>query len=192
MEWKKEQLSTAELERRRQEYLRAAMSMMKRSQPPEQKNEAVERAPETDITVSASSDENRMIVPESGGIDLPEQNEEKNEEKYEEIHEENEETEETSEEKQENEASADDKYGVYTADELMSGEYSGDGLKKAAEILEEMTKTAEMMKKIANEEESDGDTTDFPDFSGDTDEEDEGIFREECTPEEDAQPEQPE
>ena len=60
----------------------------------------------------------------------------------------------------------DDRYGVYTADELMSGDYSGDGLKKAAEILEEMTRNTKMMKELA-ESDSDPDTTDFPDFSCD-------------------------
>ena len=59
----------------------------------------------------------------------------------------------------------DDKYGVYTAEEVMSGEYSGEGLKKAAEILEEMTRSTIMMKKLAAGDD-DPDTTDFPDFSG--------------------------
>jgi hypothetical protein len=74
------------------------------------------------------------------------------------------------------------KYGVYTADEIKSGEYRDDGHRKAAEILGEMTRNTEMMKKLA-EGEKDSDTTDFPDFSCGTNGEDEDSFRkaeEEC------------
>ncbi len=192
MEWKKVQLSAAELERRRQEYLRDAMSMMKRSHSAAQKNsvsqpedtltaEVVRTASVQDIedpAEEAAEQVNVEVPDDKDTIAGPDKAEEVSEESF--------------DKEQESDESADEKYGVFTAGEIMNKEYKDEGLKKAAEILEEMTKNAEMMKKLANgDDDSDGDTTDFPVFSCDGEEVEEGIFREDCSPEED-QPREPE
>ena len=60
----------------------------------------------------------------------------------------------------------DTNFGVYSADELLSGKQEGEGLRKAAEILEEMSRNTEMMKKLAEESKGvEPGTTDFPDFA---------------------------
>jgi hypothetical protein len=154
MEWKKEKIGAAELERRQREYMNAAMNMVKRSAPaaaPEP-----EPVPES-VPESVSVQE---IVPEPAPAPEPESAPEPEPE---------------SEPEPEPEP-GNDKYGVYTADELLRDTPKDDGMKKAADILEEMTRNAEIMRKLANEG-SDPDTTDFPDFSCGTEDGDAGQFR---------------
>lgn len=207
MDWKKETMSAAELEKRQAEYMNAAISMMKRSSPsaapsavpsappaageagrngglsgaavPSAESEPVkgeakeptvkaepEAAPVTPEPAEAS-EHDREPVPDE---------EPKPKETKEAVPEEAPETGEKADESGNNDP--DTKYGVYTADEIISGEYRDDGLRKAAEILEEMTRNTEMMKKLADGE-NDPDTTDFPDFSCKAEGEDGSSFREE-------------
>lgn len=207
MDWKKETISASELEKRQKEYMNAAMSMMKRSSvradtvpaaPPEPVKEAeppapviaeaVEQVQETVQEASDSPDTESIDVrqaedPAAAGIE-PVPDEEPPAE-----HSDISAEEDTPADagtagnaEESDDDSAETKYGVYTADEIKSGEYRDDGLRKAAEILEEMTRNTEMMKRLAEGEEDSG-TTDFPDFSCGTDGEDEDSFRkakEEC------------
>ena len=201
MDWKKEKISASELEKKQKEYMSAALAMMKRSSavpaavtareepdsPGDSRTEKADTAAETaaepapeaagtaEITVTAEVGVTAEITtavddaqpePESGQP-APE---------------------ECDDEPEPEEQKHDDKYGVYTADEL-SGmeEYKGEGLKKAAEILEEMTRSTEMMKKLADGADDDGDpdTTDFPDFScADGEDSGGGSFREKSKDEE--------
>ena len=186
MEWKKEKISSAELEKRQKEYMNEALAMMKRG--------SVGTPPVTPpVTSPVTTEEETRYEPEAPepaptAVELPEkqptaQQSDKPEEVPAEIPEETPSevsSEAPSEAPEQPEGSGDDgKYGVYTADELMNGEYKGDGLKKAAEILEEMTRSTEMMRKIASGDD-DPDTTDFPEFHADCEEGDEGQrFREE-------------
>ena len=163
MEWKKENIIASELEKRQKEYLNEALSMMKKSgmPTPEAKTQntaapepAPSELPETKtelgepvkLTEEASDKLSEADTPEESATDTPE----------------------PAASPDEPTDDSDDKYGVYTADEIINGEYSGEGLKKAAEILEEMTRNTEMMKKLANGSDDNPDTTDFPDFSGST------------------------
>lgn len=161
MEWKKENISTSELEKRQKEYMNEALAMMKKSsspdplpepkpaeqQPDEQKPDdrsdaAAQFTEEASDKLSEPTDVQKKI-----DVNVPD--------------------EQTSDEQKRDEQITDDsgdKYGVYTAEEIINSEYSGEGLRKAAEILEEMTRSTEMMKKLANSD-NDPDTTDFPDFS---------------------------
>ncbi len=184
MEWKKEKISAAELERSRKEYMSAAMNMMKRSDTSARTGapaESTEPAPAVEITQPAEIAQ-AVEVTQTVDITLPE------------VTEPAEETPETSEppetpkipeaapaaeeptepapdeecEQAEGASASGDKYGVYTAEELLKADRSDDGLKKAAEILEEMTRNTAIMKRLAADAD-DTDTTDFPDFSCDTD-----------------------
>ena len=184
MEWKKEKISAAELERSRKEYMNAAMNMMKRSDTSARTGapaESTEPAPAVEITQSAEITQ-AVEVTQTVDITPPE------------VTEPAEETPETSEPpetpkipeaapaaegasgpvpeeecKQAEELPGEgDSYGVYTAEELLKADKSDDGLKKAAEILEEMTRNTAIMKRLAADTD-DADTTDFPDFSCDTD-----------------------
>lgn len=174
MEWKKENISASELERRQKEYMNEALSMMKKSGSP---HSLPEKLPEP-VTPAGSirlTEEASDKLSEAN-VDQPDEQEPEKQQPIEKPA-----TEQPTDDN-------DDKYGVYTADEVLSGEYSGEGLKKAAEILEEMTRSTEMMKKLANgDDEGESDTTDFPDFSGGID--GGGRFREDeetkdCTAEE--------
>lgn len=207
MDWKKETISASELEKRQKEYMNAAMSMMKRSsvraetvpaapsepvkeaEPPAPViAEAVEQVQETVQEASASPDTESIDVrqaedPAAAGIEpLPD---EEPPAEHSDISAEEEAPADAGTAGNADESGGDvseTKYGVYTADEIKSGEYRDDGLRKAAEILEEMTRNTEMMKRLAEGEEDSG-TTDFPDFSCGTDGEDEDSFRkakEEC------------
>ncbi len=142
MEWKKEKIGAAELERRQREYMNAAMSMVKRSAPAP----APEPVPEPEPEQTPVPEPVPETVPEPEPVP-----DEKPDEEPADVPEKETET-------------GNDKYGVYTADELLGDAPKDDGMKKAAEILEEMTRNAEMMRKLANES-GDPDTTDFPDFS---------------------------
>ena len=165
MEWKKENISTSELEKRQKEYMNEALAMMKKSsspdplpepKPAEQKpaeQQPDEQKPDDQPDAAAQFTEEASDklseptdVPKTD-VNVPD--------------------EQTSDEQKRDEQITDDsgdKYGVYTAEEIINSEYSGEGLRKAAEILEEMTRSTEMMKKLANSD-NDPDTTDFPDFS---------------------------
>ena len=169
MDWKKETLDPAELERRQREYARAAMSMMKKSAPVSKS--AFGSVPEPEKI----PEQEPKKMPEPEPEKLPEQEPEK-------IPEPESEQEPRQEEKpaEQPEQWHDDggNYGVYTADEITSGEYKDEGLKKAAEILEEMTRSTEMMKKLAHgDDEGADDTTDFPDFTCETDEDGDARFQ---------------
>ena len=178
MEWKKEKISAAELERSRKEYMNAAMNMMKRSDTSARTGapaESTEPAPAVEITQPAEITQ-AVEVTQAVDITPPE------------VTEPAEEPPETpkipeaapaaegpsgpvpeEECKQAEELSGEgDSYGVYTAEELLKADRSDDGLKKAAEILEEMTRNTAIMKRLAADTD-DADTTDFPDFSCDTD-----------------------
>ena len=178
MDWKKEQISAAELERRQKEYMNAAMSMVKRShtvevitaKPPEPEphepepeeaaaaQESVPEKPGKADTPEKAEKSEEAEKPEEPADAAPETAEEKAPEIDEPV---------PDEEPQKDPGSGKDpNYGVYTAEELLSGEAEGAGLKKAAEILEEMTRSTEMMRKLANDD-GDAGTTDFPDFSCD-------------------------
>ncbi len=182
MEWKKEKISSAELEKRQKEYMNEALAMMKRG--------SVGTPPVTPpVTSPVTAEEETRYEPEAPepaptAVELPEkqptaQQPDKPEEVPAEIPEETPSEVSSEAPEQPEESGNDGKYGVYTADELMNGEYKGDGLKKAAEILEEMTRSTEMMRKIASGDD-DPDTTDFPEFHADCEEGDEGQrFREE-------------
>ena len=177
MDWKKETLDPAELERRQREYARAAMSMMKKSAPVSKSAfgsvPEPEKIPEQEPEKIPEQEPKKMPEPEPEK--LPEQEPEK-------IPEPESEQEPRQEEKpaEQPEQWHDDggNYGVYTADEITSGEYKDEGLKKAAEILEEMTRSTEMMKKLAHgDDEGADDTTDFPDFTCETDEDGDARFQ---------------
>ena len=207
MDWKKETISASELEKRQKEYMNAAMSMMKRSsvraetvpvapsepvkeaEPPAPViAEAVEQVQETVQEAVSSAEPESDEIKQSEAVTVgdiePVPDEEPpaghSDKLVEEEAPENAVT--TGNAEESDDDSAETKYGVYTADEIKSGEYRDDGLRKAAEILEEMTRNTEMMKRLAEGEEDSG-TTDFPDFSCGTDGEDEDSFRkakEEC------------
>lgn len=215
MEWKKEKITASELERKQKEYMNAALSMMKRSGAahrdimpvPDEEPHAVtsvrpEKKPDmhggTDITpafddAADAAEKAAETTAEKAAATAADKAEEKAEdnmpaasdEKAEDAGETDAKTEE--EPKQSEEDAGSTKFGVYTADELISGEYKDDGLKKAAEILEEMTRNTAFMKKLADsgddsgDGENDPDTTDFPDFSCDFGDDDENSFRpEQC------------
>ena len=201
MEWKKEKISPAELERSRREYMSAAMDMMKRSDSSARSEasgvtvtqtaeiaqtaeipaetapaaeETVEAAPEAEETVGTvpEAEETAEAAPEA--------------EETAEAAPEAEETAETApaaeepdEECAQTEEAAEkaDSYGVYTAKELLRADRSDDGLKKAAEILEEMTRNTAIMKRLAADTDDDPDTTDFPDFSCGASDTDDCSFR---------------
>ena len=169
MDWKKETMSAAELEKRQKEYMSAALSMMKRSSSPEPlavsepEPEVPAGLPETPVEVQPVPDEEQKTDADPDTEKEPEKEPE---------------PEPGPETGSDTSGSGTDKsYGVYTADELLSGEYHDDGLKKAAEILEEMTRNTEMMKKLADGDGGSSDTTDFPEFSCGTDGEEEDTFR---------------
>ena len=170
MEWKKENISSAELEKRQKEYMNAALSMMKKSGaqhslPTDEKPAGQQPAVAVTLTEEASdrlSDTNE--VPQTDE-EMPDEQPSAEQSSAEQSPAEQPSAEDESDDRTDD--AQDDKYGVYTADEIMSGEYTGEGLKKAAEILEEMTRSTEMMKKLANSDD-DPDTTDFPDFTGST------------------------
>lgn len=194
MEWKKENISASELERRQKEYMNEALSMMKKSGSP---HSLPEKLPEP-VTPAGSIRLTEEASDKLSEANVDQPDEQQPDEQKPDVQEPDEQEPDVQEpEKQqpiEKPATEqptddnDDKYGVYTADEVLSGEYSGEGLKKAAEILEEMTRSTEMMKKLANgDDEGESDTTDFPDFSGGID--GGGRFREDeetkdCTAEE--------
>ena len=193
MEWKKEKISAAELERSRKEYMSAAMNMMKRSDTSARTGapaESTEPAPAVEITQSAEITQ-AVEVTQTVDITPPEVTEPAEETPETSEPPETSETSETPETpkipeaapaaegpsgpvpeeecKQAEELSGEgDSYGVYTAEELLKADKSDDGLKKAAEILEEMTRNTAIMKRLAADSD-DADTTDFPDFSCDTD-----------------------
>lgn len=207
MDWKKETISASELEKRQKEYMNAAMSMMKRSSVraetvPAAPSEPVKEAEPPAPVIAEAVEQVQETVQEAVPADEPESDEIKQSEAVtvgdiepvpdeeppaghsdrsaEEDTPADAGTEGNAEESDDD--SAETKYGVYTADEIKSGEYRDDGLRKAAEILEEMTRNTEMMKRLAEGEEDSG-TTDFPDFLCGTDGEDEDSFRkakEEC------------
>ena len=207
MDWKKETISASELEKRQKEYMNAAMSMMKRSSVraetvPAAPSEPVKEAEPPAPVIAEAVEQVQETVQEAVPADEPESDEIKQSEAVtvgdiepvpdEEPpagHSDRSAEEEVPEDavtagnaEESDDDSAETKYGVYTADEIKSGEYRDDGLRKAAEILEEMTRNTEMMKRLAEGEEDSG-TTDFPDFSCGTDGEDEDSFRkaeEEC------------
>ena len=189
MDWKKETISAAELEKRQKEYMSAAMSMMKRSSPervPERQQKPVpqpEPAPQTEPEIKQGQEPEEKAPAEApepkekASADAPDPEEKAPAEAPEPKEKAPADTPEP-EAKPEPEPAAgtetadggnDTSYGVYTADELLNGEYHGDGLKKAAEILEEMTRNTEMMKKLADGDGGGTDTTDFPDFSCESD-----------------------
>ena len=184
MEWKKENISASELERRQKEYMNEALSMMKKSGSP---HSLPEKPPEpvTPAGLIRLTEEASDKLSEAN-VDQPDEQQPDEQEPDEQEPEKQQPIEKPATEQPTDDN--DDKYGVYTADEVLSGEYSGEGLKKAAEILEEMTRSTEMMKKLANgDDEGESDTTDFPDFSGGID--GGGRFREDeetkdCTAEE--------
>ena len=174
MEWKKEKISGAELERKQKEYMNAAMSMVKRSHIPEQpvmpEPEPVPEEPAVPDTsaaeVTVAEDPVTEEAPAASGNtgETPE-----------------------PEAAHEQEPTENENYGVYTADELLNGKTEGEGLKKAAEILEEMTRNTEIMRRLANEDSESG-TTDFPDFSCDKSEDGSCRFRENDRKTEDGTP----
>ena len=178
MDWKKETMSAAELEKRQKEYMSAALSMMKRSSAApepeplavsEPEPEAPAGLPETPVEVQPVPDEEPKTDEEQKTDADPDTEKEPEKEP---------EPEPGPETGSDTSGSGTDKsYGVYTADELLSGEYHDDGLKKAAEILEEMTRNTAMMKKLADGDGGSSDTTDFPEFSCGTDGEEEDTFR---------------
>ena len=196
MEWKKEKVSAAELERSRKEYMSAAMSMLKRSSsavkvvpeeklpetpetpPPETETPPPETEtppPETETAEAAQTVQPADAEPEENvQVSVTEvQQTETAEEKTEEAEKEKEEKQQTGEtaevtELQEEECEKEENYGVYTAEEVLQAKDTDSGLRKAAEILEEMTRNTAIMKKLASDMGEDDDTTDFPDFSCDT------------------------
>ena len=205
MDWKKETMSAAELEKRQREYMSAAMTMMKRSVPaattatesetvtaaaPPSAGEAGTNGGRPGAAVPAAVSEpvkgeanEPTVRAEPAQADAPPQAAPVTPEPAEAPEAEPDaepdgEPQQDEKPRPDGEPQPDTNYGVYTADELLNGEYNGDGLKKAAEILEEMTRNTAMMKKLADGGE-DPDTTDFPDFSGSADCESEGSFREE-------------
>ena len=161
MEWKKEKISASELEKRQKEYMNEALAMMKRGST-------------VSVSVQSHTIEQTLDVhkePDDEHTDTEQVSEEVREEisgtEEKPVQEELLPTEAMDDESEQCEED-DDKYGVYTADEIMNGEHDSEGLKKAAEILEEMTRSTEMMKRFADgEEDDDSGTTDFPDFSCD-------------------------
>ena len=173
MDWKKETISPAEFERREREYISAAVAMMKRSTGPG-KVEVTERLPPEDMSAeeNVSEDVSEEDSPaevvstdESAAEDVSAEDSpvkdggaEENKDK--------DDSAEDSPEEAEPSGESPGEFGVYTADEIAESEYRNDGLKKAAEILEEMTKNTAMMRKLAEAGTvSEGDITDFPDFS---------------------------
>lgn len=174
MEWKKEKISAAELERRQKEYMNAAMSMVKRSHAAEPPTASAVSEPEPEPAAAPETEVHITEAETAGSTELP--TEEKVPDTAEEMPAQEQFSEHDTEPAPAHEE--DENYGVYTADELLKGEGGGAGLKKAAEILEEMTRSTEMMKHLMNDGE-DSDTTDFPQFSCGTGEEAEDCFREE-------------
>ena len=130
MEWKKEKISEAELERRQKEYMSAAMIMVKRShiqaQPDVPAPEPAAPEPEPVITEPEPQPAETVTEP-SAPEETPDTEPEADEETPAD-------TENTAEQP---EPQSNENYGVYTADELLNGNTGGEGLKKAAEILNE-------------------------------------------------------
>lgn len=187
MDWKKETLSSSELEKMQKEYLNRAIDMMnrrggasaqqtrkaapKKPAPVLSDDDGPTRADKASVIRTEASLSASVISSDTTGAETPravssEQPASPGSDKT---------PAETAAQVPEKshifpaEDADDDKYGVYTADEVINTELKGEGLKKAAEILEEMTRSTEMMKKLAesgNEDDA-SDTTDFPDFSCD-------------------------
>ena len=173
MEWKKEKISASELEKRQKEYMNEALAMMKRGVTVSVTVQTPAPVSEEEQAVHAEGNsEQADAVQQEASAQMEETHEEAVAEKVDVQQEEPEQTSELPQDDEEEQCEEDepekddDKYGVYTADELMNSEHGSEGLKKAAEILEEMTRNTEMMKKFADgDEEDDSGTTDFPDFS---------------------------
>lgn len=174
MEWKKENTDMEELNRKQKEYIDEAMRMMKRAESLHTGScniKSEETIPEVDSEKDECS-ENTYPEAEAVCSDECEEKEEKEEEKEcceekeycEEMNEadENEEAVETEEEfcgiTDEDEAKTDTEeanepegdYGVYTAEEILSGE----GFVNAEKIIDEIKQQKNAMKKITEEQEA--------------------------------------
>ena len=178
MDWKKEKISASELEKRQKEYMNEALAMMRKSG----SQHTIPVTPEKTAELPVNNTGGTLYAAEPKQTDEPDEEaksggentanntadvlsapQELTEEASDRLSEQN--VHDGAAEPGTAGTDDDDKYGVYTAEEVMSGEYSGEGLKKAAEILEEMTRSTMMKKKLAAGDD-DPDTTDFPDFSG--------------------------
>lgn len=157
MEWSKSGLSGAELERKRREYIEAAMRMSRRAETGlEQETEEAavmsavqtERLPApTEMTAEAAADAEPMPAPAEMSAEMPEILV-----PPELLHEpetlaENAQKEEAEAEKEET------SFGVFDVGELIEavkkGEVDGEKLREASEILEEMSGKTEEMQRLA-------------------------------------------
>ena len=159
MEWSKSTISKAELEKKQREYMEAAMNMAKKAGNTKQKN------PETEVKERIVEE----IVEEIDDLtETIEEIAEKAEEKQEKKEEINEEPVDIIPEIEEKTDDTDEKFGVFSAEELVTaienGEVSGEGLKQAAEILEEMTRKTDVMRKLVEEQENEEDFADGGDY----------------------------
>ncbi len=158
MEWIKNTISKAELEKKQREYMEAAMNMAKRAGNAAQN---VNAAPEP-VTKAEIVEEIVEEIDDLTGV--IEEIREKAEEAVEETAEETERITGEITEEIEDKDGKDEKFGVFNTDELVTaienGEVSSEGLKQAAEILEEMTRKTETMRKLVEEQENDEDIFD--------------------------------
>jgi len=147
-------MSRAELEKKQQEYMEAAMSMAKKAgnaapsaaPPPVIKEELVEEIVEAVDDLSGVLEEIKEKAEEKAAAGDTVQ-----------------ETAEETEKQQEN-----DKFGVFSTEELVTaienGDVSSEGLKQATEILEEMTRKTEAMRRLVEEQESEDEFADGGDY----------------------------
>ena len=172
MEWKKENTNSEELDRRQKEYIDAAIRMMKRAEnmknescaaaeeksAAEDISEAKEEIPEATYSAPEAivSDKEEKCEEQEAVADSSEETTEA-EEAAEEIIGYDEEAAETAEavtEENEREISEEEDtegdYGVYTAEEILSGE----GFKNAEKIIDEIKQQKNAMKKMTEEQEA--------------------------------------
>jgi len=158
MEWSKNTITKAELEKKQREFMEQAMRMAKRSVTDNAEEKVLsfsgtelteEKATIPDIKEEESVSEEIVHNTADELAEISEEAEDKEEENF---------FGETAEPvPEENTVYEGESYGVFDKDELTSaierGEITGEGLRQAAEILAEMTNKTELMKKLLEEQE---------------------------------------
>lgn len=160
MEWSKNTISKAELEKKQHEFMEQAMRMAKKSAiaPTEEKTPSFSEAGLIEEKTEELAEKEERISEEVLDDGMEEAVEEALEEVLEEASSEEHFFEESAEPVPEDISVPEgESYGVFDKDELTSaierGEITGEGLRQAAEILAEMTQKTEFMKKLLEEQE---------------------------------------
>ena len=148
MDWKKEKISASELEKRQKEYMNEALAMMRKSG----SQHTIPVTPEKTAELPVNNTGGTLYAAEPKQTDEPDEEaksggentanntadvlsapQELTEEASDRLSEQN--VHDGAAEPGTAGTDDDDKYGVYTAEEVMSGEYSGEGLKRQPRYL---------------------------------------------------------